>query len=295
MESGAELELRQMIFDHLAQRVAEQGTLTRAELTALPVNGGTRRLIDLNRGIWNPRDLQATLSIVSKPDSQYSDGEVGESLFAYSYREGSTNGDNTKLRRACELELPIILLRWIRPGVYVPVFPVYVVADDTEGRRFILALDESLRFVTDPLKLKPIERKYAQRAIRQRLHQPEFRGRILLAYDRRCAVCDLRQPQLLDAAHILADNHEEGVPEVDNGLCLCKIHHAAYDMQLLGISPNYEVVIGEKMMQDPNDGPMLRHGFREMNGRQLSLPHRRSDRPSRDRLAERFAEFKAAS
>ncbi|MGQ4614609.1 HNH endonuclease [Nocardia sp. R7R-8] len=294
MDYGAELELRQMIFDHLAELLAEQGSLNRAELTALSVNGETRRLIDQNRGIWNPRDLQATLSIVSKPDSQYSDEEVGESLFAYSYREGSTNGDNTKLRRACELELPIILLRWIRPSIYVPVFPVYVVADDTENRRFILALDESLRFVSDPLKLQPLERKYAQRAMRQRLHQPEFRGRILLAYGRRCAVCELRHPPLLDAAHILADTHEKGVPEVDNGLCLCKIHHAAYDTQLLGISPDYEVVVGEKMMQDPDDGPMLRYGFREMNGRRLSLPNRRKDRPSRDRLAERFAEFKAA-
>jgi putative restriction endonuclease len=234
------------------------------------------------------------LSIVSKPGSPYADEEVGDSLFAYSYREGSTNGDNSKLRRAFELQLPIILLRWIRPSVYVPVFPVYVIADDTKGRRFILALDESLRLVADPLNLRPIERKYAQRVTRQRLHQPEFRGRILLAYDHQCSVCDLKHPSLLDAAHIVADVKDQGTPEIDNGLCLCKIHHAAYDAQLLGISPEYEVVIGKKMMQDPNEGPMLRHGFREMNGRQLSLPHRRRDRPSRERLEERFADFKAA-
>jgi predicted restriction endonuclease len=33
---------------------------------------------------------------------------------------------------------------------------------------------------------------------------------------------------LLDAAHIVADS-EEGPPAIQNGLSLCKIHHAAFD------------------------------------------------------------------
>jgi putative restriction endonuclease len=41
------------------------------------------------------------------------------------------------------------------------------------------------------------------------------------------------------------------------------------------------------------DGPMLRHGLQDMHGRQIQLPERRNERPSRDRLAERFAEFAA--
>ncbi|WP_329412502.1 HNH endonuclease [Nocardia vinacea] len=286
--------MRQMLFEHLMQEVEEKGTLTRAELTEFRVKGEVYKLVDRNKGIWNPRNMLATLSIMSKPDSQYADEEVGESLYAYAYREGNVNGDNTKLRRAYELGLPIILLRWIRDGVYVPVCPVYVVADDMDSQRFILALDESLRSVADPLDLKPIERAYAQRVTRQRLHQPEFRGRILLAYDRRCAVCAVGHAQLLDAAHIIGDAKEHGSADVVNGLCLCKIHHAAYDANLLGVAPDYRIHVGAKLMRDRKDGPMLRHGFQEMDGKPLTRPQRRGDWPSPDLLEERFSEFRAA-
>jgi len=81
---------------------------------------------------------------------------------------------------------------------------------------------------------------------------------------------------------------------VENGLSLCKIHHAAYDTNLLGISPDYVVRINRELMED-KDGPMLQHGLQEMDGRNLILPKRRTDRPSRERLAERFEEFKSAS
>jgi putative restriction endonuclease len=43
------------------------------------------------------------------------------------------------------------------------------------------------------------------------------------------------------------------------------------------------------------DGPMLRHGLQEMDGRGIKLPKRPADQPSKDRLAERFDEFKTAS
>ncbi len=294
MDSGVELHLRQLIFQRLAEIVAEQGVVTRTDLEALQVGGGTRRIIDRSRGIWNPRDLLATLSVISNPAGPYADTHVGESLFAYDYRAGSTDGDNKKMRVAYEMSLPIILLRTILPGVFVPVFPVYVVKDDIVNRQFILALDEGLRSVKDPLHLQPIEREYAIRAIKQRLHQPEFRGRIMVAYKQTCTVCRLKHGRLLDAAHIIGDDKPHGVPLIENGLSMCKIHHAAYDADLLGISPDYVVRIRADLMEEV-DGPMLQHGLQEMNDRPIVLPKHRADRPSKDRLAERFAEFKAAS
>ena len=114
----------------------------------------------------------------------------------------------------------------------------------------MIALDESLRNVSDPLHLKPIERAYAERSMKQRLHQPEFRGRILHAYEQRCTICALKHGKLLDAAHIIGDDKPHGVPSVDNGLSLCKIHHAAYDANLLGISPDYVVRINSELMDE---------------------------------------------
>ena len=293
VDSAVELHLRELIFERLAEIAAARGVVRRAELERLEVAGGLRRVIDRSRGIWNPKDLAATLSVVSNPQGPYRDQELSDSLFAYDYRAGSIDGDNRKLRRAMDLKLPIVLLRTIAPGIFVPVFPVYVVGDDVPNRRFMLALDENLRLVTDPLHLDPIEKTYAVRAVKQRLHQPEFRGRIMLAYKEKCAVCSLKHGQLLDAAHIIGDDKPHGLPIVQNGLSLCKIHHAAYDANLLGVSPDYVVCINRALMEEI-DGPMLRHGLQEMDGKLLSVPAREIDRPSKELLAERFTEFLTA-
>jgi putative restriction endonuclease len=296
MSADPELALRERIMHALAGATARSGgTLTYRELDAFDVGGGeVRRLRDTSRGIWNPKDLAGTLTVVSSPDGPYDDSGIEDGYLHYDYRAGSADGDNAKLRVAAELGLPIILLRKIDRGVYVPIFPVYVVKDDRERRQFVIALDESLRFIADPLRMTPAQKRYAERVVRQRLHQPEFRGRVIRAYDRRCTVCLLKHADLLDAAHIIGDREDGGDPVVTNGLSLCKIHHAAYDRQLLGISPDYVVEINSDLMQEV-DGPMLRHGLQEMNGRRLELPGRRADWPDRERLAARFAEFSAAS
>ncbi|QIS21784.1 hypothetical protein [Nocardia terpenica] len=65
------------------------------------------------------------------------------------------------------------------------------------------------------------------------------------------------------------------------------------NVNYLGISPDYQILINKDLLAD-EDGPMLKHGLQEMHGRRLSVPSARGERPSRDRLAERFDEFKAA-
>jgi putative restriction endonuclease len=294
MEVPAELALRMQIFDALAQVVAERGVVTRDQLSAFPVGDTSRRLIDQSRGIWNPRDLMASLAVVSSPHGPYADAEVEGGLFRYDYRAGSTGGDNTKLRAAFEHQLPIILLRKLERGVYVPIFPVYVVEDDLAARQFVLALDESLRFLASPGHDSTAERRYAEQIAKRRLHQAEFRGRVLRAYETRCAVCSLRHGRLLDAAHIISDALEGGDPVVVNGLSLCKIHHAAFDGDLLGISPDYQVSINDELLTE-TDGPMLRYGLQEMHGRSLTLPRRKREWPDRERLALRWESFGQAS
>lgn len=271
--------------------VSTDGTLTRAELSDFAVGPAERRrLIDSSRGIWNPRDLRATLAIVSSPNGPYADQELDGGLFRYDYRAGSLAGDNTKLRRAYELSLPLILLRKIAAGVFMPIYPVYVLHDDQDRRQFILALDDSLRLLRDPLNPTADERRYAERMVRQRLHQPEFRARVLRAYEARCAVCSLRHPRLLDAAHIVSDVETLGQAIVPNGLSLCKIHHAAYDANLMGITPDLTVRINDDLLREV-DGPMLEHGLKEMHGTVLTTPRRRSDQPDRARLDLRYQLF----
>jgi putative restriction endonuclease len=293
--SLAERALRERIMNVLAERaVRNGGVVSRDELSAMRVGDRELRLIDQSRGIWNPSWLSATLSIVSSPGGPYNDTELKGGLLRYDYRAGTAQGDNRKLRAALELGVPLILLRKIETGVYVPVFPVYVVDDDQANHQFVVALDESLRFLSDPIHPTDDERRYADRIVRARLHQPEFRAKVIRAYATSCTVCSLRHAELLDAAHIVRDADDWGLPVIPNGLSLCKIHHAAYDANLMGVTPDYQVRINHEVLRE-TDGPMLKYGLQEMHGRNLLLPARVSDRPDPNRLAVRFDQFEAAS
>ena len=52
---------------------------------------------------------------------------------------------------------------------------------------------------------------------------------------------------------------------VRNGVAMCKIHHAAYDAHIMGVSPDYIVKIGADLL-DEIDGPMLQCGLEERHG-----------------------------
>lgn len=63
------------------------GYLPWTELTDFPLPDGTSvRLVDPGRGgIWNPKELIATLSILTSPDGPYADRET-EGFLTYSYQ-----------------------------------------------------------------------------------------------------------------------------------------------------------------------------------------------------------------
>src|SRR5204863_2755376 len=136
------------------------------------------------------------------------------------------------------------------------------------------------------------ERRYALRAVQQRLHQASFREAVISAYSGRCALSSLPEPLLLDAAHIVADRDERfGQPVVPNGIPLSKIHHAAFDAHLIGIDPDYRLHVSDRLLGQ-NDGPML-EALKRLTGEKIHLPGRPEDYPDRDRLALRFERFKA--
>ncbi len=184
-----ELDVRRAAMAYLVELMAESGgVVTRAQLEAFAYGGEQLKLIDQSRGIRNPRQLAATLSILSQPKGPYDDVETEDGLLRYAYRDGDPDGgDNRKLRRAAELGVPLLLLQGIAPDVFVPTFPVYVVADDPVGRYVEIAVDENLRFLAHATPSQDT-REYAERLTRLRLHQPVFRAR---AQGVRPGVCDV--------------------------------------------------------------------------------------------------------
>jgi putative restriction endonuclease len=80
----------------------------------------------------------------------------------------------------------------------------------------------------------------------RRKRDPEFRRRVLKAYEYRCAVCgfDVRLGSLsiaLDAAHIRW--HQAGGPDEETyGLALCVLHHKTFDLGAFTVSEGVVLV-----------------------------------------------------
>src|SRR5262249_54297407 len=80
-------------------------------------------------------------------------------------------------------------------------------------------------------------------------HQASFREAVITAYSGRCALSGLPEPLLLDAAHIVPNKDEQlGQPVVPNGIPLSKIHHAAFDVHLIGIDPDYRLNVSKRLL-----------------------------------------------
>ena len=81
----------------------------------------------------------------------------------------------------------------------------------------------------------------------RRSRDPGFRPMVLLAYERRCAMCgfDGRFSDLaigLEAAHVRWHAFD-GPDELENGICLCILHHKLFDIGALGITDERTVAV----------------------------------------------------
>ena len=305
-EAGRDTPLRMAAFAHVRRLSELYDPLTATELKSGFVFQGERiPLINPQRGIFKPQQMRFLLSIKTvfpKPGAKvwYDDQrEVHRQIFEgdetidYAFM-GQDPGaaDNRWLREAFENRIPIIYFLGIAPGRYQAMVPVFISGWDATALQARVAFG-----VPDQETLAPpentLERRYALRAVKQRLHQASFREAVITAYNGRCAVSGLPEPLLLDAAHIVTDKNERfGQPVVPNGVPLSKIHHAAFDVHLIGIDPDYRLHVSERLL-GRNDGPML-EALKRLNGGTIHLPGRIKDRPDRNRLALRFEHFKAA-
>lgn len=263
---------------------------------------GTRvPLMDLQRGIRKPAGFESALAIrttFTAPGQQppYVDAIGADGLQRYKYRgQDPQHPENVALRNAYRDQLPLIWFMGVAAGLYEPIYPVFIIGDDPVQLEFALAVDEGQRFVTPGQALTLDQRRYVERMTKARLHQPVFRSQVLLAYQSRCAICSIKHVSLLDAAHIVPDGQPNGEPVVPNGLCLCKIHHAAFDSRILGIRPDLTLHVRQDVL-DEVDGWMLKGGIQGVHNQSLAvIPAQRAARPSRERLEQRYSNFLDAS
>ena len=281
----------------LALLVAEFGEdipYVGALANGFPFRGRRVPFLNYQKGIYRAavQTGPAALSIQTSSKSPYDDEVVAEASSTRIARVMSTNPTIALFAPLTNSRSPSSTSSGRAQARTSPIFPCFVRKDDPAARdgsgRAGRPPGASGRARTRSLE-DPIERRYAVRETRVRLHQARFRGRVVPAYSSQCAICRLKELRLLDAAHILSDTLEAGEPTIQNGLSLCAIHHRAFDQNLVGVSPDYVVYVSRRLLED-EDGPMLDllKGFHELP---LVVPKRVADRPDRERLDTRFARF----
>jgi putative restriction endonuclease len=259
------------------------------------------------QGIFKPAILpDLPLSIKTVPVEEgkrrpYDDEMGDDGLIRYKYRgTDPMHRDNVGLRLAMQRHVPLIYFYGLVPGQYAAVWPVYIVGDDPGTLTFSVEIGEkqNISAVSNEeigtYAAETALRSYITVSTQRRLHQQSFRSRVLQAYHPCCAVCRLRHAELLEAAHILPDGHPRGEPWVSNGISLCKLHHAAFDSQILGIRSDLVVEIRRDILEE-SDGPLLLHGLQGWHNRKLSVvPNPVKLKPRADFLEERYELFRKA-
>lgn len=294
--------VRRTAFDWLEERQRQYGDVLPRDLLLRGFEWqGQRVPLVSPAGIFRPRVLpEMPLTITTSPNGPYEDSFEDDHRLRYRYRGNNPeHPDNVGLREAKRRRTPLIYLFGLIPGRYLPIWPVFVVGDNPEGLYFTVMAD-ARDTILDSLERgaateraaesQEARREYITAAVQVRLHQRSFRERVLKAYHEQCAFCRLRHRELLDASHIVADSDVGGEPTVTNGLSLCKIHHTAFDRNLIGVRRDGLIFVRHDIL-DEHDGPMLQHGLKGLHQIHLNAPRRPSDRPDPERLARRFKEF----
>lgn len=127
-----------------------------------------------------------------------------------------------------------------------------------------------------------------------------FRKAVISAYGGRCAFCGLKLPSVrgevasgVDACHILAWSDFD-LDVVSNGICLCKLHHWAFDQQILVLEHNetgFHVRLSRRATDAYGDDPQTIERLLDAVGQ---IPDERlpavSKRPNPDYIARLYSD-----
>jgi len=129
------------------------------------------------------------------------------------------------------------------------------------------------------ISLEPHADPGIERLVVSRMHQGEFKTRILRAYDYKCAVTEERAVPVLEAAHIrpFAEVREH---DIRNGLLLRSDVHRLFDQGYVTVTRDLRFKVSNALHDDWHNG---KEYFR-LDGRQIHLPSDRREWPNLEHL-----------
>lgn len=118
-------------------------------------------------------------------------------------------------------------------------------------------------------------------AIMTRRGQPEFRAKLLAAYDSRCAITGCNAIEALEAAHIIPFSEDQNYA-LSNGILMRADIHTLFDLFLMSIEPRTFIL---------RMAPGLVSAYGKLDGRRVTLPEGRDARPDPERLGKHFEQW----
>ena len=131
-------------------------------------------------------------------------------------------------------------------------------------------LEEYTEIRTDDLP----EGKTREVVVRQRVNQRFFHDTVLSAYNQHCCITGISILTLLEACHISSwkeDVRNRTNPK--NGLCMTPTFHRAYDKYLMAVTPDYEIVVSEQMIDGTKD-EKVQHYLIGLQHKKILLPNK---------------------
>ena len=175
--------------------------------------------------------------------------DIFESGLLYHYPETERKGshDLNEIESTKECQKQNIPLFIILPGIHNSTRRVrlgWIVDFDDLAKWFLIEYgdDQPVQNKIEE-ELVLIEKRSSKKLlVKSRPNQGKFRFNLLKKFGSKCAVCNIQNKFLLDAAHIISKEND-GSDDWRNGIILCKNHHAAFDRNLFKIDEsNFSII-----------------------------------------------------
>lgn len=175
--------------------------------------------------------------------------DVFETGVTYHYPETTRTGSHDEneinsAKQCFELNIPLFV---ILPGNDAKTRTVelgWIIDFDDNSKMFLVEFNENQPLIEQTNQeseeefIPTIKRETKKATVKARGNQAKFRLSLFKKYGSKCAVCNIRNKYLLDAAHIIP-YEKNGTDDWRNGLLLCKNHHVAFDRNLFRINQDY--------------------------------------------------------
>ena len=110
--------------------------------------------------------------------------------------------------------------------------------------------------------------------VKQRVNQSFFRSAVMCAYNSKCCISGVGSPELVEACHIVSWSEDsKNRSSLGNRLCMNAFFHKAYDNLLIGITPDFDIVVCKELLDKTDDDPFREYLLSTRN-KKLTLPTR---------------------